>query len=388
MIIPKDEIKYIFNPYNLLPGDVLLMNTYDERLREKMGCKYEHSAIYLGDAYLMEANGAHVVMSHIYSYAFRDIEHACVLRLKNSSQYTLENIARKAREQMGRGYIDTRKFLHVRANKNTDKRDDCNLSFCSRLVAQCYQSAGIELLPNADYCEPDDFMSSDKLEIVENGISSFTDDLATVVINQQKFREEHECDSPNAELFQELSDLYGCNIQDLGQALMPSQTRPKLNDKAIEIIKASRMFKHLDDVKRETPWVLENSQFLDYYSEKVEKALHFIYSGMNHYDNTIIPNYRELHMQMLILANNYPGNSLYVFMKDHITKMVEEAIFFRERLTDLFLLLASERSTETSEFIEKYGIYKGLYYKPKTIDISFIFNDIMKALYKNNNNEE
>ena len=102
MILPKEEIKYIFNPYNLLPGDILLMNTYEERLRQKMGCKYEHAAIYIGDAYLMEANGAHVVMTHIYSYAFREADHACVLRLKKFSPITLQKIARASRQQMGR----------------------------------------------------------------------------------------------------------------------------------------------------------------------------------------------------------------------------------------------------------------------------------------------
>ena len=84
MIIPMEEIKFIFNPYKLLPGDILLMNTYEERLRKKMGCRYEHAAIYIGDAYMMEANGAHVVMTHIYSYAFREEDHACVLRQHTS----------------------------------------------------------------------------------------------------------------------------------------------------------------------------------------------------------------------------------------------------------------------------------------------------------------
>ena len=82
MTLKETEFKYIFNPYVLLPGDILLMNTYEEIFREKMKCQYEHAAIYVGDAYFMEANGAHVVMNHIYSYAFREQNHACVLRLK------------------------------------------------------------------------------------------------------------------------------------------------------------------------------------------------------------------------------------------------------------------------------------------------------------------
>lgn len=74
-------------------------------MRARMKCKYEHAAIYIGDAFLMEANGTHVVMSHIYSYAFREYEHTCVLRLKKSSPFILKEVARNARKQMGREYV-------------------------------------------------------------------------------------------------------------------------------------------------------------------------------------------------------------------------------------------------------------------------------------------
>ena len=101
MIVPQDEIKYVFNPYNLLPGDILLMNTYEEDMRARMQCKYEHAAIYKGDALLMEENRVHVVMSHIYSYAFREFDHARVLRLKKTSRLLLNEVGRKSRTQTG-----------------------------------------------------------------------------------------------------------------------------------------------------------------------------------------------------------------------------------------------------------------------------------------------
>ena len=57
MKLPREDLNYIFDTRVLEPGDILLMNTYEERLRQKLGCKYEHAAIYLGDAHIMEANG-------------------------------------------------------------------------------------------------------------------------------------------------------------------------------------------------------------------------------------------------------------------------------------------------------------------------------------------
>ena len=101
-------------------------------------------------------------------------------------RYTLEEVARNARKQMGREYVNTMQFRYVRAYKNTDKQDESNKSFCSRLVAQSYISEGIQLLPNADYCEPDDFLTSELLEVVPNTITEFQEDLAKVVMNQQQ----------------------------------------------------------------------------------------------------------------------------------------------------------------------------------------------------------
>lgn len=381
MIVPQEEIKYVFNPYNLLPGDILLMNTYEEGMRARMQCKYEHAAIYIGDAFLMEANGAHVVMSHIYSYAFREFDHACVLRLKTASPLTLKEIARNARKQIGREYVNRVQLRLVSKYKNTEKQDESNKSFCSRLVAQSYFYEGIKLLPNADYCEPDDFLNSDLLEVVPDAITEFREDLAKVVMNQQHQREETEIESPNAELFQALGKLYGKDIQDLGQALSPSQSSPELNDRAIEIIKSSKMFKHMDVVKSSTPWMFDNEQFLTHY-DNVEEALHFLYSNMNHYDNTIIPDYKELHLQMIMLAYNFPQNTLFVFMRDYIKQMVDEAITCRTRFADLFMLLAKERSTETLAFIEQYGLYRDIKYKPQPVDIGFLLKDILKAYQK------
>lgn len=103
---------------------------------------------------------------------------------------------------------------------------------------------------------------------------------------------------------------------------------------------------------------------------------------MIHYDNTIIPYYKELHLQMIMLTYYFPQNTLFVFMRDYIKEMVEEAITCRTRFADLFMLLAKERSTETFAFIEQYGLYRDIEYKPKPVDIGFLLKDIMKVYEK------
>lgn len=101
---------------------------------------------------------------------------------------------------------------------------------------------------------------------------------------------------------------------------------------------------------------------------------------MNHYDNTIIPDYTELHLQMIMLAYYFPQNTLFEFMRDCINKMVDEAITCHKRFTDLFLLLAKERSTDTLAFIDEYGLYRNIEYKSQTIDIGFLIKRYHEGL--------
>ena len=205
-----------------------------------------------------------------------------------------------------------------------------------------------------------------------------TADLVKVVMNQQAYRERVETDSPNAEMFALLSELYSDDIQDLGQALHASLRKPELNERAIAVVRASRMFKHMDDVKRETPWVLDDEEFLGHF-QNTEEALHYLYSQMNHYDNTYLPCYRELHMQMVVLANQFPDNALVVFLRDYISKMVEEAIVCRKRFAVLYKLLEKERAEDTEQFVLRYGMYRFIDYEPQVLDIGFMLRDMLKG---------
>jgi len=382
MILKEEEIKYIFNPNVLVPGDILLMNTYEERLREKMGCKYEHAAIYIGDAQIIEANGAF----HLFSYAFKEREHACALRVKKCSPITLNDVARDARKQMGREYVNPRQFLHVRDLKNSDKKDYSNRSFCSRLVAKSYEEENIKLVPNPDFCEPDDFLNAPDLEPVQDAVMSISDcrnkeDIINVVLSQQKIREDTELNNPNADLFKKLSELYGIDIQDLNQVIQSALNNPELDDNAIEIIKASGMFKHMDSIKKEMPWFFNDEDFFKHFPN-VEKGMHFLYSEMNHYDHTYLPYFREFHCQLIVGSSFKPNCKLLSFLKDYIGDMVDEAIEYRKRLGHLFYEMQKRHMKEFIDFIGKYGIYAEPKYVEKPLDISFILRDMMKAYTK------
>ena len=203
-------------------------------------------------------------------------------------------------------------------------------------------------------------------------------------MNNQKLREANEIDSPNAELFKSLSQLYDVDIQDLTQFQLASFRNPELDEAAIEIIKASRMFKHMDDVMRDIPWIMDDTDFLNHYKDS-DAALHFLYSKMNHYDHTILPCYKELHLQTIAVAMKFPKSKVAIFLRDYIKQMVEDAVTCRKRFEELYVVMFHERQQDFVRFIEKYGFYTEFEYVNQPTDISFILHDMMKASFKSEN---
>ena len=209
------------------------------------------------------------------------------------------------------------------------------------------------------------------LEEITDGVMPFSEELADVIMNNQADREKNEMDSPNSEMFDSLSTMYGENIQELEQVLMASIQHPEYDAEAIAAIKASRKFKHKDMVTQQMPWFWDNSEFLNHYQDS-SKAMHLIYSQINHYDHTIIKDYRELHLQLITVAHYRPDCKIAIFLRDYIQVMVEEAIECRKRLEYLYELMQRERADDFKAFADKYGLYLDYKYVARPIDISFI----------------
>jgi len=70
-----------------------------------------------------------------------------------------------------------------------------------------------------------------------------------------------------------------------------------------------------------------------------------------------------------------------VFLRDYIANMVEEAIVCRKQLETLFIETFYRYRDEFEAFVDRYGLYANYEYKAPKIDISFIFNEIMKAYF-------
>ena len=110
--------------------------------------------------------------------------------------------------------------------------------------------------------------------------------------------------------------------------------------------------------------------------------MYFLYSSMNHYDHTILPDYKQLHLQLVTILYSRPDFKVGIFLRDYIGVMVEKAIECRKRFEYLYVEAFTRKEEAFLSFVEKYGAYNDYEYHDKLTDISFILREVMKAWEK------
>lgn len=378
------EIKYVFNVAALQPGDILLMNTYHEVQRKVMerafgSCIYDHAALYLGDAFLMEANGLGVVMNHIYSYGFKAEKDACVLRLKQVGLATIENVVYNAKTYMGMEF-GSDEAKAVSKNKDTDKEDTSNRTFCSRLVAQCYSKEGVHLFKNPNYCTPDDYLKCDQLYIVEPSAVPFTEQMAATVMNAQIQRDDFDTATYWAKPFQQFSELYGQDIQTMGQLIAAASRNTDKDGEALDIIESKHLFQPVEDRKTQWPWFDDDEAFFQHFPS-TEKLLFFINSQLLHYDLTYMPTFKQNYASNCVAEYMCPQSKVIARIKQGFTVILEEAIYVRKRLAYLYIKTIEKDKEGFDAFVEKYGFNRNYEYKETPISIDHILRDLMRASF-------
>lgn len=369
MIVPKEEIKFVFNEPVMKPGDILLMNTYESQRRLMPGCQYDHVAIYLGDAFLMEADGTGVVMSHIYSYAFREKEHGCILRLKKSSPKIIDDVLFWIRSRMAMEF-GTQQARMVNALKNTEQAEHSNRTFCSRLVAQAYNQGGIDIVKNPDFCSPDDFLLSDCLEKIEPPLQTFTEEMALTVMNGQKERNNSEWNTCLAEMFQDFSNFYGDDIQTMDQFLIAAVHHTDKDDAAIDLLKKQKwMITPKERTKDIWPWFHNDEDFFNHFPT-TQDVLFFLGNQFLHYDKTYLPIFRENAVNLWIFSKLRKDSKVVQIIAQHMKDILDEAITVRKRLENLYIDTFSKDEEGFLEFCKKYGHYSQYEYTEGVLDIS------------------
>jgi len=146
------------------PGDILFTarpRKISKTIRAATDGVVSHAMICVQHSSFIDSTSDGVQARNLQRELFEDDERAFHFRLKNPpSRQVLEQIIDYARAEVGVRYSISEAARSVAAVRRPRSRRQ----FCSRLVARVYKMAGIELVPDADYCSPEDLRRSPLLK--------------------------------------------------------------------------------------------------------------------------------------------------------------------------------------------------------------------------------
>jgi hypothetical protein len=178
---PEPDVaeQYSFDLDVILPGDILLSsdNTRVSKIISKAtNGIFSHAMLNAGMS-LIHAMPDGVYSKNPQRYLRADPRQRAVYRL--TPEYLKDNIISDAimfaRSQVGALYSVPAAMLSKSISKlKAPPKFDASKQFCSRLVAQAYAYAGINIVGSIDFCSPNDIARSEFLIPVQNGVKKLT----------------------------------------------------------------------------------------------------------------------------------------------------------------------------------------------------------------------
>ncbi|MCS3454494.1 hypothetical protein M2366_000533 [Aeromonas sp. BIGb0405] len=167
---------YLLNKEKLKVGDLIF--TRDESptsraIRKSLGCDYSHVLIYVTDSSCIHADGDGVHSVNIQRMLFKNSNDVQVMRCIETKEWTevrLKELCKLARSQIGTEYTKTKALKAGIAYKTGFSKKSKNepLQFCSKLVAESYEYAGIKISKDYTLCTPAELLLSKSFSVIES----------------------------------------------------------------------------------------------------------------------------------------------------------------------------------------------------------------------------
>jgi len=157
-------------------GDIILTTTTDllsKGIRKVTGSDISHALIYVESHSVIDATGEGVHSRNTQRLFWEDQCAVYVLRLTEGLDITQSRrIVNYVRGRIGTRYSKTEAALTALGGASSASRKQ----FCSRLVAQAYASAGLDLVADPDYCTPEQLKNSARLIAVHDAVRDVSEE--------------------------------------------------------------------------------------------------------------------------------------------------------------------------------------------------------------------
>lgn len=256
-------MSYIFDLEKIQEGDILLINV-DPQLSKTMenstGSPFHHAMLYVGGSSYIDSNkGPGVQAMNTQRILFDNKEAAIALRLKGDpDDEIIQNAVGFVRDKVGTEYsfAEARKVLASSKGETLENRQ-----FCTRLVAQAYAHAGMDLVQNPDYCSPRELMDSKQLILIDDILIAASDDEIAfaketdTVLDQQM--------DANNKILAEVRRITGTDIQTLNQVTEYLVSHPEHDQEITDVVSQSPYLHFWENEMEKHPYRYDSTLFLE-----------------------------------------------------------------------------------------------------------------------------
>ena len=246
------KMNLVFDLDKLEAGDILLTGgkgKISTAITVSTFSRFSHAALFVDSTGFIEANLDGVTVNNPQRELFEPNDVVTLLRLKNTaSPEVITQICYYAYSRVGTEYSK------IEASKTLVKglgRHEANRQFCSRLVAEAYAHAGLNLVANPAFCSPKDLASSPLLSQIDGFLRPAKPAEIKFALSSSPLEEQAEIISC---FLEDVRSVCNQDIQSMGQVIYLLIENSDLDEKVTNLLKASGYLEIYQMDEDNNPW--------------------------------------------------------------------------------------------------------------------------------------
>lgn len=304
---------YLINIDIIQEGDIILFRSSSDTsklVRKITNSQYSHAIMYVGVGSIIDSDGYGVQSNNIQRLLIESPDDIVVLRLKDYSLHNKLGLVEEfARRQIGMQYSTSE--AKIAALKRGSESKEPNRQFCTRFVAQAYDSAGIRLVDNPSYCTPEELLDSTLLFRVADTVREANQKEVEYANSENPLEKQMEIHN---KILNKAREISGQDIQTFEQLTQLIIQNVEYDLEITEFIQQSGYLYMMEEDKKKNGWrynAVEMMEFFDnpkmaianamFYAETESKTRQRLYQtiyAFRQYNKIIPRKYFEMEIEL------------------------------------------------------------------------------------------
>ncbi len=255
---------YLINIHKIEAGDIILTRSnsdISQLVRRLTKSEFSHAILYVGVSSCIDSDGYGVQSQNLQRLLYENATDLKILRLKSvEDRNKIPDAIVFARQKIGTEYsIDEAKIALL---KKEIEAQQPNRQFCTRFVSQAYESAGIKLVDNVDYCNPEELLRSELLIEVKDALRNANAAEVEFAQSESPLKKQQEIHNT---IFRSARKLTKADIQTFEQLSKYVLDNPDKEPEISKIIENSGYLTMWQMDTEKNPWHYDPKLFIEHY---------------------------------------------------------------------------------------------------------------------------